>query len=78
MRKDLTIMYKNYLKIAWRNITGQKGFSLINILGLSVGMAASVMLLMYVKYESGFDHFHKDGDKIYRVISYFGEGLPPC
>ena len=65
-------MIRNYLKIAWRNITRQKGFSFINISGLAVAMAAAVMLFLYVKHESSYDHFHSDGEKIYRVTSAFG------
>ncbi len=62
-------MYKNYLIIAWRNIIRQKGFSLINIFGLAVGLAASLILFIYISNETGFDRFHKHGDKIYRVVS---------
>ncbi len=65
-------MYRNYLKIAWRNIIRQKGFSLINILGLAVGLAASLILFIYISNEAGFDRFHKHGDKIYRVVSVIG------
>ena len=65
-------MFLNYLKIAWRNIIRQKGFSFINIFGLAVAMAAAIMLFLYVKHESSFDRFHKDGERIYRVVSSFG------
>ena len=65
-------MFLNYLKIAWRNIIRQKGFSFINIFGLAVAMAAAIMLFLFVKHESSYDRFHNDGERIYRVISSFG------
>lgn len=64
-------MFRNYLKTALRNIIRQKWFSLINIFGLATGMAASVMLFIYISNENSFDNFHENGDKIYRVISQF-------
>jgi putative ABC transport system permease protein len=65
-------MLINYLKIAWRNIIRQKGFSFINIFGLAVAMAAAIMLFIFVKHESSYDRFHSGGERIYRVISSFG------
>lgn len=62
-------MWKHYLKIAWRNIKRNKTFSIINILGLSIGLACSMLIVLYVKDENSFDKFHKNGDQIYRVIS---------
>ena len=52
-------MIKNYLKIAWRNIWKNKVFSAINIIGLSVGMAACIVIMLFVSYEKSFDNFHK-------------------
>ena len=51
-------MIKNYLKIAWRNIWKNKVFSAINIIGLSVGMAACIVIMLFVSYEKSFDNFH--------------------
>lgn len=51
-------MIKNYLKIAWRNIWKNKVFSAINIIGLSVGMAACIVIMLFVTYEKSFDNFH--------------------
>jgi putative ABC transport system permease protein len=51
-------MIKNYLKIAWRNIWKNKVFSAINIVGLSVGMAACIVIMLFVSYEKSFDDFH--------------------
>ncbi|HUU04544.1 MAG TPA: ABC transporter permease [Patescibacteria group bacterium] len=61
-------MLKNYFKIAWRNIILQKGYSLINIFGLAVGMACSFLILLWVQHETSFDRFHANADRIYRVI----------
>ncbi len=60
-------MWKNYLKIAWRNIKRSKGYALINIGGLGIGMAASILLLIWVQFEMSVDRFHKDIDDIYAV-----------
>ncbi|MEO5909266.1 MAG: FtsX-like permease family protein [Pelobium sp.] len=64
-------MIKNYIKIAWRNIWKSKVFSFINIISLSIGISASLIIGMMVYYESTFDTFHKNGDLIYRVTSHF-------
>lgn len=62
-------MLKNYLKVAFRNIFQHKFFSLINILGLSIGMASSILIFMFVKYELSYDkHFEKSG-RVYRIVS---------
>ncbi|MFA6246985.1 MAG: FtsX-like permease family protein [Mucilaginibacter sp.] len=60
-------MIRNYFKIAFRNLTKHKLFSLINIGGLSVGMAVSFMLLLYVYNEFSFDKMYKNEDRIYQV-----------
>lgn len=60
-------MIKNYLKIAWRNILKYKGFSLINIGGLALGMASCLMLMLYVTYHLNYDKQFKDVDRVYMV-----------
>ena len=68
-------MIQNYLKIAYRNLLKNKVFSLINILGLAIGMAACLLILRYVVFESSYDAFHRQGDRLYRVAlqsSIFG------
>ena len=67
-----TAMFGNYLKSAFRNITKHKGFSLINISGLAVGMACCILILLYVRYETSFDKFHKNSEGIYRVLINIG------
>lgn len=60
-------MFKHYFKIAVRNLTKQKGLTLINILGLSIGLACFVLFLFYSVNEFNFDRFHKNSNNIYRV-----------
>ena len=60
-------MYKNYFTIAWRTFLKSKGYSFINILGLSVGLAACLLIGLYVKHELSYDRFHEKAVGIYRV-----------
>ncbi len=60
-------MLKNFIKIALRNILKHKGFSFINIVGLAVGIASSILILLFVSYELGYDKFHEKSDRIYRL-----------
>lgn len=60
-------MLKNYLKIAYRNLLKNKVFSLINILGLAIGMAACLLILLYVRFELSYENFHQRADQIYRI-----------
>jgi putative ABC transport system permease protein len=61
-------MFKNYLKIAFRNIRKHKGYSAINIAGLAVGMACTLLILLWVQDELSFDRFHVNADRIFRVV----------
>jgi hypothetical protein len=63
-------MLKHYFKIAWQSLLRQKLNSLINISGLSIGMAASVLIFMWVNNELNFDNYHKDSQNIYRVKTF--------
>ncbi|QMW03192.1 ABC transporter permease [Spirosoma foliorum] len=67
-------MFSNYIKIAWRNIRSGGGYSVLNIGGLAVVLAVSVLLLWWVKDELSFDRFHADSNRIYRVNAHFGKG----
>ncbi|PSL43937.1 putative ABC transport system permease protein [Chitinophaga niastensis] len=62
-------MFKNYLKIAFRNFARNKVFSFINIFGLSVGLVTCLLILLYIFDESSFDKHHKDGERIFRIAS---------
>ena len=64
-------MFKNYFKTAWRNLERNKTFSAINILGLAIGINASLVIYLLVNYNFTFDKFEKDGDCIYRFVSNF-------
>src|SRR5580698_2362590 len=58
-------MIRNYLKIAWRNIWKNKVYSAINIIGLAIGMAACMVIMLFVSYEKSFDDYHTKN--IYRL-----------
>jgi putative ABC transport system permease protein len=62
-------MFKNYLKIALRNLARHKGYAFINIMGLAVGIAASVLVMLYVVDELGYDRFHENADRIHRITA---------
>jgi len=62
-------MFKNYFKVAIRNLLKNKGFFLINIAGLGLGMACSMLILLWVQHELSFDNFHRNGRHIYRVVA---------
>ena len=62
-------MFKNYITIALRNFRRNKLFSLINVLGLAIGISASLVIYLIVQYEFSFDKFWKDKERIYRVTS---------
>ena len=63
-------MFKNYLKIALRNLKRHKGYSFINIAGLAIGMACCILILLWVQDELSYDRFHENGKDIYRIMSY--------
>ncbi|WP_435357066.1 ABC transporter permease [Emticicia sp. SJ17W-69] len=60
-------MIRNYLKIAWRNLSRNKVFSFINIAGLSIGLACCMLILLYTKDEVSFDKFHEKKDNLYQI-----------
>ncbi len=60
-------MLKNILKSAFRNFAKHKTFTLLNVLGLSLGLAASILIMQFVKYEKSYDTFHSQLDNIYRI-----------
>lgn len=62
-------MIKNYFKTAWRNLFRNKGFSITNILGLSIGIACTIFILLWVNDELTYDRFQKNYDHIYQVIA---------
>src|SRR5579871_2399014 len=66
-------MLKNYLKTAWRNLVRNKAFSFINISGLALGIACSLLIMLWVQDERSIDGFHKNGKNLFQVYerSYF-------
>ena len=67
-------MIKNYIKIAFRNLTRNKLYSIINIAGLSIGIAGSLLMLVYVSDQLSYECMHKNADNIVRVSAGFGNG----
>jgi putative ABC transport system permease protein len=69
-------MLSNYIKIAWRNIVGNPLFSVINIVGLAIGLACCIIITMFVRYELSYDKHWQNADRTYRVTrDFFGNNL---
>ena len=66
-------MLKNYINIAFRNFRQQKFYTFINILGLAVGLASSLLIAWYVMDELRYDRFHQDAERVYRVTTFWEE-----
>ena len=64
-------MLKNYIKVAFRSLRRQSGYTALNIMGLTVGMASSLIILLYIFHETSFDKHHTKGDRIYRLSTEF-------
>ena len=62
-------MLFNNFKLILRNLLKQKGFSLINILGLAIGISVCLVILQYVQFELSYDNFHQYKDRVYRTIT---------
>lgn len=60
-------MFFNYLKVSWRSLRRGKGFSAINIIGLAIGMASAIIILLWIQNEVSFDRFHEKKDRIYEA-----------
>jgi len=60
-------MLKNFLKVAFRNMWKQKGYSFLNIFGLAIGMACSLLILLWIRDEKSMDNFHANGDRLYSI-----------
>ena len=79
-------MLKSYFRIAWRNMTRHKVFTFINVLGLSLGLCACVVIYLITRFEYSFDDFHPDKERIYRLVGeeqfvsgakMFAKNVPP-
>ena len=60
-------MLTNFFKVAWRNLLRNKGFSFINIAGLAIGMAAAILITLWIQHEMSYDQFHVKKDRIYEA-----------
>lgn len=67
-------MFKNYFKIAWRNLSRNKGYSILNIAGLTVGIAACLLIFIVVQYEVSFNKQNKNYKNIYRIVTQSNRG----
>ncbi len=63
-------MFKNYFKVAWRNLRRNKAFSTINIAGLAIGMASAILILLWIQNELSFDQFHQKKGRIYEAWNH--------
>jgi len=66
-------MFKNYIKIAFRNIVRHKAYAMLNISGLAIGMACSILILLWVQDELSYDRFHANADQLYRLTCNAGD-----
>ncbi|MDP8200534.1 MAG: ABC transporter permease, partial [Candidatus Tenebribacter burtonii] len=66
-------MIKNYLKIIFRNLLKNKFLSAINILSLAVGLACTILILVFVHFELSYDKFHNDSERVYRFLQELDE-----
>jgi len=71
-------MIKNYLKVAWRNLSRNKTFSVIKILGLSIGLMVCALIFLYTKDEISYDRFHDNKAQLYRIIQTFDIDKEPA
>lgn len=79
-------MFKNYFRINFRSLWRNKGYTLINILGLATGIAVCLLIFLIISFETSFDNFHKNKDRTYRVLTeyhhadskeiFYGRGVP--
>lgn len=67
-------MFKNYLKIAWRNLLRKKAYSAINITGLAIGITCCILIILYVQDELSYDRYNTNFNQIYRVVHAYRNG----
>ncbi|GAB3316533.1 ABC transporter permease [Larkinella ripae] len=63
-------MFQNYFKIAWRNLWRKKGFSAINIVGLAIGLATCLLIVLFVQHELSYDRYNTKADRIFRMTMH--------
>ncbi|HTL08864.1 MAG TPA: ABC transporter permease, partial [Chitinophagaceae bacterium] len=62
-------MIRNYFKIAWRSLLKHKGYTAINIAGLTIGIASCLLIFLVVSYELSYDTFQKNYQRVYRIVT---------
>src|ERR1700748_639404 len=62
-------MIRNYIKIAWRNLSRNKGFAITNLLGLTIGITCTIFIFLWVNDELAYDKFNTNYNSIYQVIA---------
>ncbi|HWV71720.1 MAG TPA: ABC transporter permease [Pseudosphingobacterium sp.] len=85
-KSNRNVMFKNYFKIAQRNLLRNKGYAAINIIGLAVGIAVCMMIFIVIQFQTSFDNFHTKKDRTYRILTEYhhadaanisyGKGVP--
>jgi len=70
-KKNRNFMFKNYFKIAWRNLTRNKSYAAINITGLAVGIAVCMVIFIIIQFQTSFDSFHPKKGRAYRVLTEY-------
>ena len=60
-------MFRNYLNLTFRNLKSNKGYFIINLLGLTIGITSFILIVLWIKAETSYDKFHKNANNIYRV-----------
>lgn len=63
-------MFKNYMKISFRNLKKQKSYSFINILGLTLGLTCFILISLFIHYELSYDSFHENSEQTHRIVAY--------
>lgn len=66
-------MIRNYITTAWRNFIKHRNISVINVIGLAIGMACVAIIALYIQDELKFDQFHQNKERIYRIVTEYGE-----
>lgn len=70
-------MFKSYFRISYRQLIKRKTFTIINIIGLSIGMVAALLIYQYTSYEKSFDSFHTNLRNVYRVTTVWNKDVTP-
>lgn len=71
--EQIIVMLQTYFLSAWRHLKSHRVYTLINVLGLTLGITCAILIFVLVRYHLSFDNFHKDGDRVYRLVTEFHE-----